>query len=94
MSKLIALFLFLLIAVIGPVALRYQAAQSQTGTALSSQKITEDDPRWDCRTMGNKVCGPDAEKPVYYCNAPTKKGTPCRRRVKAAGLRCYLHKGK
>lgn len=19
--------------------------------------ITEDDPRWDCRTMGNKVCG-------------------------------------
>ncbi|UJQ86323.1 hypothetical protein SEA_BONAMASSA_89 [Mycobacterium phage Bonamassa] len=20
--------------------------------------ITEDDPRWDCRTMGNKICGP------------------------------------
>lgn len=20
--------------------------------------ITEDDPRWDCRTMGNFVCGP------------------------------------
>jgi hypothetical protein len=21
-------------------------------------KIWEDDPRWDCRTMGNRVCGP------------------------------------
>lgn len=21
-------------------------------------RITEDDPRWDCATMGNKVCGP------------------------------------
>ena len=20
--------------------------------------ITEDDPRWDCRTMGNQICGP------------------------------------
>lgn len=25
-----------------------------------AQKITEDDPRWDCRTMGNKLCGPDS----------------------------------
>lgn len=21
-------------------------------------EITEDDPRWDCRTMGNRICGP------------------------------------
>jgi hypothetical protein len=21
-------------------------------------RITEDDPRWDCDTMGNRVCGP------------------------------------
>jgi hypothetical protein len=21
--------------------------------------ITEDDPRWDCRTMGNRICGSD-----------------------------------
>jgi hypothetical protein len=20
--------------------------------------ITEDDPRWDCRYMGNRICGP------------------------------------
>ncbi|WP_263729976.1 hypothetical protein [Cellulomonas sp. SG140] len=23
-----------------------------------SPRIEEDDPRWDCRTMGNHVCGP------------------------------------
>lgn len=31
-------------------------------------------------------------KPVYYCNAPTKKGTACRHRVKKAGDRCWQHK--
>jgi len=31
---------------------------------------------------------------VYYCGALTKKGTPCSRKVKAAGLRCYQHEGK
>lgn len=26
------------------------------------ERITEDDPRWDCRTMGNEICGePDSE---------------------------------
>lgn len=30
-------------------------------------------------------------KPVYLCGAPTKKGTPCKRRVKAQGARCWQH---
>lgn len=30
---------------------------------------------------------------VYICGARTKKGTPCRRRVHAAGDRCFQHKG-
>jgi hypothetical protein len=33
------------------------------------------------------------DEPVYICGARTKKGTPCRRRVHAAGERCYQHKG-
>lgn len=60
----------------------------------AQQRITEDDPRWDCRTMGNKICGPNAKKPAIYCGAPTKKGTACRRRVKKAGERCWQHKGR
>ena len=30
-----------------------------TGHVLpSGERIQEDDERWDCRTMGNRVCGP------------------------------------
>jgi hypothetical protein len=25
----------------------------------NTQRITEDDPRWDCRTQGNGICGED-----------------------------------
>lgn len=32
--------------------------------------------------------------PVYYCGAMTKKGTPCSRRVKHKGERCWQHQGK
>jgi len=30
----------------------------------------------------------------YFCGALTKKGTPCSRRVKAKGLRCFQHEGR
>ena len=36
---------------------------------------------------------PPQEK-IYHCGALTKKGTPCSRKVKAAGLRCFQHEGK
>ncbi len=26
------------------------------------QTIFDDDPRWDCRSMGDRVCGPDIYK--------------------------------
>jgi len=32
-------------------------------------------------------------EPVYYCGAATKKGTPCSRRVKRPGERCWQHTG-
>lgn len=31
---------------------------------------------------------------VYYCGALTKKGTPCSRKVKSQGARCFQHEGK
>lgn len=31
---------------------------------------------------------------VYYCGAQTKKGTPCSRRVKVRGQRCWQHTGQ
>ena len=36
---------------------------------------------------------PGADDVVYICGARTKKGTPCHRRVHAAGERCFQHKG-
>ena len=34
-----------------------------------------------------------ADGNAYICGARTKKGTPCHRRVHAAGERCFQHKG-
>jgi hypothetical protein len=36
---------------------------------------------------------PVAAETVYFCGAPTKKGTPCSRRVKGGG-RCWQHQGQ
>jgi hypothetical protein len=40
-----------------------------------------------------KATASQADDEVYICGARTKKGTPCRRRVHAAGERCFQHKG-
>ena len=31
----------------------------QPAPVVVEEVIAEDDPRWDCETMGNKICGPD-----------------------------------
>ena len=35
----------------------HAAGESIGGSALDVVRIEEDDPRWDCRTMGNRICG-------------------------------------
>lgn len=32
-----------------------------------------------------------SEQTAYFCGALTKKGTPCSRRVKTKGIRCWQH---
>lgn len=34
-------------------------AAGHSAPAPAMPQIEEDDPRWDCRTMGNRVCGED-----------------------------------
>jgi hypothetical protein len=36
----------------------------------------------------------DKNAAKYFCGALTKKGTPCSRKVKAKGQRCFQHEGK
>lgn len=35
-----------------------------TPVPMPTAPIQEDDPRWDCRTMGNRICGPLAPRSV------------------------------
>jgi hypothetical protein len=58
-----------------------QTASSPYGTAESDSSATT---RVAVRS----------DEAIYICGARTQKGTPCRRRVHAAGERCYQHKGR
>lgn len=40
-----------------------------------AERIEEDDPRWDCATMGNKVCGPTSEQRASFAEANCPLGT-------------------
>ncbi len=41
------------------LALGFAAAPHGTAHAEPAPVIEEDSPQWDCRTMGNLICGPD-----------------------------------
>lgn len=53
-------------------------------TANNAQKTTE-------QPAGTAS---SSDAPAYYCGALTKKGTPCSRKVKAKGTRCWQHADK
>ena len=61
--------------------------QSQSGTNANT---TQPVPMPESRQSQNAL---RATEPVYYCGAATKKGTPCSRRVKHPGERCWQHSG-
>lgn len=48
----------------GPV----KPVNTPTVTVTASPTIHEDDPGWDCETMGNRVCGP--AEPTIYVDGP------------------------
>lgn len=41
--------------------------------------------------LARQIGKPDAK---FFCGALTKKGTPCSRKVRLQGSRCYQHEGK
>lgn len=62
--------------------------------AAPGHTITEDDPRWNCRTMGNRVCGMPAPEELTACTAmgecipdPSKAPT-CTRDVADGPIPC------
>jgi hypothetical protein len=59
---------------------------NSNGSVLTSDRRDKD------KTSPQSVVA-SADEPGYICGARTKKGTPCHRRVHAAGERCFQHKG-
>ena len=63
--------------------------QSQTGPTLAQTDRTLISPPV---TQRSATKGSESDA-VFYCGAETKKGTPCTRRVKRPGERCWQHQG-
>lgn len=65
--------------------------QRQAASPLSDSPLVFGQPRLP------QPAGPNPPRSLneegYICGARTRKGTPCKRRVHAAGERCFQHKG-
>lgn len=66
-GRKLTIWIVLIVAALLAISFGYSAtaegreAEAGVGsTTVSVSPIQEDDPRWDCRTMGNRVCGEGA----------------------------------
>ena len=74
-----------------------QATNSANQPEISTQQaITSNPPPVGPNTnsLQRQAAQKTSTETVYYCGALTKKGTPCTRRVKTRGARCYQHQGQ
>ena len=63
-----------------------QPVAPQPGTNISVERNKE--------SIQRREAAASSDKPVYFCGAMTRRGTPCTRRVKIKGLRCWQHAGQ
>lgn len=72
--------------------------EAKSNTSFSQSRQTDKGANIQANTsINNNLNHPNysnrpAKEEVYFCGAMTKKGTPCTRRVKAKGMRCWQHK--
>ena len=68
--------------------------QRAANSPLSDLPVNPNDPQRSMKPASvNANASATTDDAVYICGARTQKGTPCRRRVHAAGERCFQHKG-
>jgi len=60
----------------GLVGIKPTAPESGIPQKTIPQRIQEDDPLWDCRTMGNHICGPLETSKVDEATAWLKEMQP------------------
>jgi hypothetical protein len=81
-----------------PAHSRLEASASKPAVKVQVPADMTPDPKTLPPTSATAIPLPTstAETPakVHYCGALTKKGTPCSRKVKAAGSRCFQHDGQ
>lgn len=77
------------------------AAQVSTGSGVRQTAPTDDSvsqvnafapPKSDLK-IEKAAASPESAEKVYFCGAPTQKGTMCSRRMKKGG-RCWQHEGQ
>lgn len=66
--------------------------ESRSSDTVVSNDLPADGSQNASNSLGERVISKDKNvRPVFFCGAPTKKGTPCSRRVKTKGY-CWQHK--
>ena len=80
-----------------PIAARFVANSNTTPSAVQQSQTG---PSANIASLSNVELATVKPAPVvktteavYFCGAATKKGTPCSRRVKRPGERCWQHAG-
>ena len=76
-----------------PLIIQRAANSPLSDSALNLNDSAGPGNRDDSSKLNLDTPKPASDDKVYICGARTKKGTPCQRRVHAAGERCFQHKG-
>jgi len=77
-----------------PAKVPPQPAGTVDETRVGVLPVAEVQPSEQARTGAAVTPAADKNADKYFCGALTKKGTPCSRKVKAKGLRCFQHEGR
>ena len=59
-----------------PASTHHSISTVAEANSLGKGVITEDDPRWDCKTMGNRLCGIVSTPGPAALMFPGEKGNP------------------
>lgn len=62
-ALLLSLITGLLAAVLVLAACDFTITPEDIKRTLEQAPCAEDEPCWDCETMGNRICGPNAQRP-------------------------------
>ena len=82
----------------GPISAETRNSNGRSAPAASDESMAESSAAESYPIPGGSKTSEQptrakksSDKPAYFCGATTKKGTPCSRRVRTKGIRCWQH---